>query len=410
MSVNSRQKDKDDFRLSLFIAGYYFLYTCNEFIVIVLGGNQMLQIFAKLLMIVLLASAFPSIWKRIGSMFVASETVLMIMYLVSYFAYGNVSLCMLVSVMFYSVFLYFPLGVCSYCIINKEILFNLLYICSLIIQFILVIVLLNVGSMEQETYSMSTGYALILAVLVISSHWLKTKKLYDFIFVAVDLITIILFGSRGPILCFAVFVFIHICVSKVMTQRRKVLYAAMLIMAVCILLFNYIFIITLVADLLEKLGYSSRTLRLLAEGLGTYDSGRGTIQAEVVRLIHEKPWFGWGAVGGRETGPIPKYPHNIYLELLLSFGIPIGVILSVIITFILVKGVFQKETFSQLLAIVFVSKTVSLLISDSLFQYSEFFICIAFCLQGRMFFLRGSEGGKFKYYRKGANACYKIKE
>lgn len=407
MNVNDRQRDKDDFRLSFFIAGYYFLYACNEFIVMILGGNQILRIFPKFLLLVLLAGAFPAIWKRMGVMFVVAESVLITMYLVSYFIYGYVSLSMLAPVMFYSVFLYFPLGVCAYCIINKGILFDLMYRYSLIIQIILVSVLLNVGRMEQETYSMSTGYALILAVLIIGSHWLKTKKLYDFIFVAADLIIIILFGSRGPILCFVAFVFIHICVSNVLTQRRKVLYAALLIMAVGFLLFNYLFIITVVADLLEKFGYSSRTLRLLADGLGTYDSGRGTIQAEAVRLIYEKPWFGWGAVGGRETGPVPKYPHNIYLELLLSFGIPFGIILSVIITFIFVKGVFQKETFSQLLAIVFVSKTVSLLISDSLFQYSEFFVCIAFCLQGRMFFLRSSEGGKFKYYRKGANACLK---
>lgn len=410
MSICGKQKNRDDFRLSLFIAGYYLLYACNEFIVLILGGNQVLRIFPKFLMLVLLCVAFKSIWKRMGSLFVAIEIILIVIYSVSYYIYGNVSSSILFPVMLYSVFLYLPLGICTYCIVDKETLFVLLYNCSLIIQVILVIVLLKVGRMEQETYSMSAGYALILSVLIISSHWLKTKKIYDVFFVMIDLIIIVLFGSRGPILCFIAFVLIHICVSDVLSQRRKVVYAMIIVSAVGIFVFNYSFILSFVADILESSGYSSRTLRLLLEGLGTYDAGRNSIQARTLELIRQKPWFGWGAVGGREVWGTPQYPHNIYLELFLCFGVPFGLLLSMVLTFIYIKGVLQKEPFSQMLAIIFVSKIVGLLVSDSIFQCSEFFICIAFCLQGRLLFLRGSEGGKFKYYRKGIKPCCQVKD
>lgn len=410
MNISGGQKNKDDFRLSLFIAGYYLLYAFNEFIVLVLGGNQILRLFPKFLMMVLLCIAFKSIWKSLGGLFVAIEMVLLVIYFASYYIYGNVSGFMILPVMFYSVFLYLPLGICAYCIVDKEMLFTLLYKSSLIIQVILVIILLKVGRMERETYSMSTGYALILSVLIIGSHWLKMKKKYDVLFVIIDMMVIILFGSRGPVLCFAAFILLHICVSNVLTQRRKVTYVMMIISAGGIFMFCYSFVISYVADILDKLGYSSRTLRLLIEGLGTYDAGRNSIQLQTLELIRLKPWFGWGAVGGREVWEIPQYPHNIYLELLLCFGIPFGLFLSLVLTLIFAKGVLQKDAFSQLLAIIFVSKMVSLIVSDSVFQCSELFICIAFCLRGRLLFLRGSEGGKFKYYRKGVKVCCEVKE
>ena len=76
-----------------------------------------------------------------------------------------------------------------------------------------------------------------------------------------------------------------------------------------------------------------------------------------------------------------KYPHNIVLELLMAFGIPIGTLLTLLIGAIAVRGLTQKNPKKRRIASIFVAYLAHLLWSGSLFTTPLFFVGMASCLR-----------------------------
>ena len=90
--------------------------------------------------------------------------------------------------------------------------------------------------------------------------------------------------------------------------------------------------------LLLQLGIDVRTLRVLAmDNALTYVSGRDTIIQIALVLIQESPLFGYGLAGDRvyigQAVSAPRsdyggyYAHNFILEIILHFGIFLGILI-----------------------------------------------------------------------------------
>lgn len=171
----------------------------------------------------------------------------------------------------------------------------------------------------------------------------------------------------------------------------------------CIVLVISIFVIygnaivLKLVDFLQSLGFESRTLEMIGKGEISSDSGRSMIWEAVWKAIKEGGIFGYGAFGDRPfVYPIHYvgYSHNIFLELICSFGI-VGVILSIILVFASLRMIlFCKDNKYKELFIIFFSISLQLLISMSLWYVWEFWAAIAIVYKYRL-----KEKGRLKNVR-----------
>lgn len=232
---------------------------------------------------------------------------------------------------------------------------------------------------DTTDYNMPISYALLLPTLFHFSG-IKEKTRYLVLF-ALDLFVLLIYGSRGAILCIALY-FIAILILKksktiIETVVKLVLSAAIL----CFVLFlDQLF--ALLSVLLKGLGIQSRTLALLASGRITTLAGRETVWGMILKRIVMKPWFGWGIAGDQSF--MVSSPHQLFLELILDFGIPIGAILGLAVLFSILYKLVGTGLRERSILMMFCCGFVPLMLSGSYLDTVYFWILMALCLNPRV--------------------------
>lgn len=232
------------------------------------------------------------------------------------------------------------------------------------------------------TYSISYGYEVLFFSLVFFYCALQYKRKTD---IAAFLLTVFLIfsgGSRGPVLFIGVF-FILYLIIELRNSKRKVQ-----IITLTTILFTSVYalyeqILRGVSNLIAKFGFSSRFIdKLLADDI-TNDSGRDKIWGAAISMIKEKP-LGYGAMGSRhglyriiDAG----YPHNLFLELLIDYGVFFGTLLIILIIYKSYAMMFTKkyQPWKGLFLCMFCA-TGPLMISMSYWGHLSFWACIAICV------------------------------
>ena len=109
---------------------------------------------------------------------------------------------------------------------------------------------------------------------------------------------------------------------------------------------------------LLKNGYEVRTLRILSENNGIrYVSGRDKIISIAVDLIKSRPILGYGIAGDcieigkkfnvSESEYAGFYTHNLIFEVLIHYGVFVGIILLLILAYLIIKKLKNLKKFSN---------------------------------------------------------------
>ncbi len=373
-----RKADKYDRQLSNFVAGYFLVQALNLFVKIGLGGLPGWGILSKGIMGLLLLSAIPALYSRAKIIAVCSAAVLLNLFLITLLiGTANTYSSSFFSIVFNAVLVYLPIGLCTFAIKDKNILLKKMYLFSWPAQAMLVLLLLGFARSSGADYSMSCGYALEFQLLIVLDHFFHEKKWHDAVIILVDMLAILIGGSRGPILCILLYLLIRLVFSQELSMQKKFIITFFSGTVVLLLFLNFNRIIALLVDVLGSAGHSSRTLRMLMTDSITKDSGRGNIIAYYLERIWERPFTGWGLAGGWTFEEM--YPHNIVVELFLSFGIPLGIILTIILFFVLCKGFVRAKGVEQRMAHILIADMCSLMLSGSFIMSASFFMGIAAC-------------------------------
>lgn len=371
LKENSSGNEKEanfDRRLSNFIVAYFFMQALNLLVKIVLGDFSLWSIISKGILVVLLMICLMPIIKRQLAGALVSE-LLLVASLTFTVLTGGANFNDYGSIMLNAITVFMPMGIVVNCIRDKSILLNRLYYGSWPTQIVLIIVLLNLSGSE---YSMPGGYALAFQLLIVMDHFFANKKWYDLIAIAIDFFIILVFGSRGPILCIMSIIVIRLVFSHNIKRAKKIILISLIVIfAVCAFIY-YKEILAVLISLSEKLGYSSRNLRYIAMKRITDDSGRGSIHRMYFDIIKKNPLIGYGLVGGWVSPNL--YPHHIFIEFLLSFGLFFGCLASIIVLVIVVRSAITSEENEQRLAHILISYCTSLLLSDSFMMCPMFFM------------------------------------
>ncbi len=181
------------------------------------------------------------------------------------------------------------------------------------------------GMVVHASYHLEFGYDLLLYELVFLYSAFRSKKLIYWAMALLGLLMIMAGGSRGPIVDILIFVILYFLVM-VKRSPKKTAWLIGLGAAAVLLLVAYKPILNGLSDLLSRMGLSSRFIKKLIEGDIADDNGRIEIWQRAIQMIKANPW-GYGAMGARKgiyDVIIVGHPHNVFLEILIDYGVFVG--------------------------------------------------------------------------------------
>lgn len=216
-----------------------------------------------------------------------------------------------------------PSLLCLLCVKDLLIVERVLYIISWLVAMMVFVIFISliIGFVIFKDYNMTFSYACLLPMVVLFAR----RQIWSIAASLVLFLTVLMVGARGPALYFIIFVFFDL-----LQHRNR--WTPFLIIAIV----TFAFFLPEITNWMSAIGINSRTINMYQDNTLTSDSGRATIQTFFINKLQNSPFFGIGLFGDRLHGDF-VYCHNLILEILLNFGIPIGSIIIISLLFYVVK-------------------------------------------------------------------------
>lgn len=247
--------------------------------------------------------------------------------------------------------------------------------------------LIGVGG-KRARYDLEFGFRILFSTAFWGAYGLFRNKKYLYLYVA-GLLIILMGGSRAAFV-WGISIFAAALPFKYKDMSRRQKFGAILMLVfflpvVAAVFTNFSKVVAIFAELLKKLGISSRTLASMASGTMAEDNGRDIIYKMAKRLISNGGLFGYGFYGDRVY--IGRYfywgySHNIFLELFVTFGYLGGTVLSAALIIGIIK--LYRRAVNDTRKIIFISLlTLSfrLLLSNSFWYEPSFWAMLALMLR-----------------------------
>ncbi|MDA8220914.1 O-antigen ligase family protein [Desulfosporosinus sp.] len=238
---------------------------------------------------------------------------------------------------------------------------------------------LTANGYEELSYSMSLGYDMMLPSMVFLYYAMRDKKPLHWALSIMCISMILVAGSRAPLLWIIVF-FTVMLIKGFITSKVKVIWG----LTVPVFLLIYLKLEDLIGFLvlfLQDRGISARSIDMLLSGSISDDNGRAVIYDMSIEMIKNMGFFGYGLYGDRYVIGnyyFWGYPHNIFLEILITFGVVCGGFLIVFLLFHIVRTLIKCKDDDWLdLFLIFLVCSLKLLLSDSYWYIPEFWAAIA---------------------------------
>ncbi len=289
-----------------------------------------------------------------------------------------------------------PMFIVATTVKNHENLFTKLHMSAYVIVFAQIgnVTVFNAG-MLQATYSQYIAYLVLPATCILVAALFRRFNIADVIVAIISMIFLLMTGARGPVVIAISFVFAMICLMP-MKKIKKVSLGVVFVGAIVVVVLFYREIALFLISVSEELNFSTRIFQKILEGGFLDSSGRDAITEHTLELIRQHPMFGVGMLNERVyianelnsfTDVEGFYPHNIFLELLVQFGIPIGTVLIgalfalLGIQPLLIKSVEKKRVFLLFLFI----GLLPLFVSASYLNSVNFYLLLGFSLNSMKF-------------------------
>lgn len=232
--------------------------------------------------------------------------------------------------------------------------------------------ILLVGYTEHISY-MEFSYSLLPFIMILY-YKLRTKftpiSLVTFF---IGFINILVFGARAPILFLVLFAVLYEFIRLRKSGVIPILiFTMILIFLLIIVVFFYDTIILLLVKLAE-LTNSRFLIKMLNNEL--LESNTRNVIYDEARYALDHMGFGMYGLFGDRLVVSSVYVHNIFYELLLSFGYIFGTIFIALLFFIITKAVvFNKDIVSKVVAVFFTTAF-----------FLRFFVSGSFVIEGNFY-------------------------
>lgn len=224
---------------------------------------------------------------------------------------------------------------------------------------------------------MSNAYALCTVICIVIACYRKN----DIYFLILGAFSLILAGTRGPIVCVIAAVIIKTLVLEA-SATKKLLKVLLGVLIIIVLQSNlFLAILDWIEEFFNGLGVKElRIVEYFREDMMTDSSGRDTYADLVIKYIKEAPLVGYG-VGGDRFIIRRSYVHNILLEMWASYGILGGTAIVVWMGYWIIKGIrSQSKALASVTSALFCGIVVKLFLSSSYLYSKELFLLLGVCM------------------------------
>lgn len=244
------------------------------------------------------------------------------------------------------------------------------------------------GSAEFDADNMTASYGFLLPTMFMIWYTFSNFNIKSFITwidlsaVAIGIFAMLMLGTRGPVVATAIFVALYLLFFKIV--KHRVLYSLLFAIIIYLLLKWADVILLFFGTLSVDLGFSDRIFtsflsdeNVFAEG----SNGRDAFYPILFKALSESPVLGYGLFGSYKF--INTYPHNIFMEILVSFGYVGGGAILLYGFTTLIKAFRNNllEDEKGFLFVLFGAGIVGLLFSSMFIISPAFFLFLGYCIQ-----------------------------
>ena len=386
--------DKIDEKLSFSIIFFFIIQSANSTIKTVFpnlgnGFNAALSIGSGLVILYMLLSSMKEVYKMHPFVLIRSYALFGVIYIISIIQNvmrGAPIDVLLKESMLWTMVWWIPMGLICYSIKNRLILYRTMlkwsYVLSVVTllsvyAYFMNIIDVNVEMLNRGNYNMFFSYMLVLPLIIHLNEIIDNRNIKALFFFLFELIGILVYGSRGALLCVVSFSILKFLIGglKTITKFRLSVLVILLVSA-------FLLGVSAIAEDLEDAGLTSRTLEMFIDGSVSESDGRGSLRTYTMELISERPLLGYG-LGGEFSELYSKAygvpakpgeyssltPHNGFLQLILNFGICVGLIVCIIIVIPILWIRQVRDMNCRILLIILFSVYIvpSLTVSDGIF-------------------------------------------
>lgn len=194
-------------------------------------------------------------------------------------------------------------------------------------------------SFSTETYSQELGYDALVPFIIFWMSFLREKKLLNLLPIIFSFALMLMSGSRGPLLC----AILGVTLSYVLLQSfNKKLFVWIIIAGILFSIFSiYQYeLLSWALDVFTGIDVSTRTIEKMLYGELGNDDARDTLRKVATESILRHPFIGLGFLNDRiyiyshyvmnYTATVyGSYCHNLFLEVMMQFGLIPGLIILV---------------------------------------------------------------------------------
>ena len=232
---------------------------------------------------------------------------------------------------------------------------------------------------EGFEYSMTLGYQMALGAILFLSFYFYENNLTYLVLSLICMVVVVVCGSRASVVGIVVFLALYYMWKREIGVKQLL----MIFVAVAgVIVYKSPKIVWALYKLFSAVGLRSRTLYYIAGGdiLATDRSRQRTIWPSMVIKMKEMSIFkGYGAYGDRYyLSDEFVYAHNIFLEVILSFGFIIGGALLIWIIYQFARVILKNRDIYGLITIAWGSFSLGrLMFSSTIWEEMSFWIFIA---------------------------------
>lgn len=207
---------------------------------------------------------------------------------------------------------------------------------------------------EWSTYSMSMSNVVVLSVIWQLNKYFESKDITALVASIIGTIIIFLYGSRNPFLAIATFIIISVFFkSNKNRNKTRSFFKYVFFVLICVIISNFNVILLILQDVLDSLGVSSRMIYYLMNAdTEDFSSGRVDIYNELWKVILDNSLIGRGVSGDEAT--INELAHNMYLSVLVTYGIFMGTFIIFYILYLTIRGLKKSKGIERNVIIMYI--------------------------------------------------------
>jgi hypothetical protein len=256
-------------------------------------------------------------------------------------------------------------------------LYKSLKITSIIIIICSILLVDFLYSGELSIDYMNLSYYMQFAVMFMFVNAVIERKFIYWIFTIIGFLIVFIMGARGALIGLLLGVgFLFILRSKMNIKNIIIGFSISILLA--LYSFNYINILRSISGLLKDYNISSRTIDFFISKEIFFSPGRVSIFDKTIKVINNNILRGTGMAGDRAT--IGNYTHNLFTEFLIEYGVLLGGVIIIVLTFYLLKSLLTKkrnEIYYIFITVFFTTGFMKLQFSGSYSIEPMFFMMLA---------------------------------